>query len=240
MTPAKSPKPAAPVDGKRLTGVRALIARRMTESLATSAQLSFNATANVDAALVAVRRSRENGEKAALEDLLALTLVQLLEEFPMFNGTLEDGILHNPCAVNLGFALGAGDHLMVGVVRDAQALTLEELASSRSELVAKARAGELSAGDMQGGTITLSNLGPGRTESFSPILNPPQLALLGVAGLRKGPCVDESGELAVANLLGISLTVDHRVIDGLPANQFLSRYCERLETPRCEGLIKGS
>ncbi len=219
----------SPTEPVRLSGVRGMIARRMTQSLATSAQLTFNANAQAAAALDGVRDCRERGDEVALEDVMAWHLVQLLADFPGFNALINDDQYVCAPQVNLGLAISAGEHLTVVTIRDAGALTLTELASARRGLTRKARAGQLTAADMRDSTITLSNLGRGRTESFTPILNPPQVALLGIAGLRQAPWVDPTGQLTVAPQVGLSLTVDHRVIDGAPAHEFLTQYCERIE-----------
>ncbi len=217
---------ASPV---RLSGVRGLIARRMTDSLKESAQLSFHASADASQALALVASHRERGVPLSLEDVAAWVFVKCLKQYPSFNGLLIDKSFQPAAAIHLGMAIGVTEHLTVAVVRDAQAMTLETLGEARRELIEQARAGTLAAEQMRDGTVTVSNLGKGRTESFTPILNPPQVALLGVSAVLKQPRVVDD-QILIRPVMGLSLTVDHRWIDGAPANQFLSDYCQGFES----------
>ena len=208
-----------------------MVARRMHESLANSAQLTFNATLDAEPLCRLVGTARAAGETTTVADYIARFFVDMLLEMPTFNATVEDDVLTLYNSVNLGIAVATPAHLVVPVIRSAERLDVAGLAAARRHFSELALQGTLPAADMKNASATVSNLGAGRTESFTPILNPPQVCLLGVAGLQKTPRVASSGELAVGRTLGLSLTVDHRVIDGAPANQFLTRLCERLETP---------
>lgn len=216
--------------GSRVTGVRAVIARRMRQSLQQSAQLSFHATAHADPALSLCKQMTSRGLTVTVEDVLAWRLIQALQVFPSFNATLEENVLTEHSDVHLGCAMAAGAHLTVGVLRNAQMLSLARLAEARKQLVDKARSNTLKPSEMTGSTCTISNLGKGRTEAFTPILNPPQVALLGAGGIRKGVSVSADNQPVVSSLMGLSLTVDHQVLDGAPANEFLSVFCEALES----------
>ena len=202
----------------------------MHESLANSAQLTFNATIDAEPLCRLVSLARDASETVTMADFIALAYVDMLVEMPAFNATIEGDVMTVFAAVNLGIAVATPAHLVVPVIRSAERLDVAGLASARRHFSELALQGKLPAADMKNASATVSNLGAGRTESFTPILNPPQVCLLGIAGLQKTPRVGSSGELAVGRALGLSLTVDHRVIDGAPANQFLTQLCERLET----------
>ncbi len=213
----------------RLTGVRALIAKRMQQSLADAAQLTFSARFDASRLLDQARLCRVDCASIRPADLIAQQYIRLLCANPDFNATLHDGVFNRANTVDLGFAVATPSHLVVPIIRNTEPLSLAELAERRRDLSTRALDGTLIADEMQGGTSTISNLGPGRTEAFTPILNPPQVALLGVAGINEAPWVDANGALCVRPVGTLSLTVDHRVIDGAPANRFLTTLCERLE-----------
>ena len=213
----------------RLSGVRGLIARRMSESLQNTAQLSFHATADASAALAFAATTRRSDRPISVEDLVAWCFVQTLLEYPDFNGVILDRRFCRGETVDLGVAMGVTEHLTVVVIRNADQLGVAGLAAARQTLLKAAQEGTLSPEQMRDGTATISNLGKGRTDAFTPILNPPQVSLLGMSAIRKAPWVDEHDELVVRPVIGLSLTVDHQWIDGAPANRFLASCCERLE-----------
>ncbi|MEM8943123.1 MAG: 2-oxo acid dehydrogenase subunit E2 [Pseudomonadota bacterium] len=224
--------------GVRLSGVRGLIARRMSDSLTQAAQLSFHASVDASAALAQVEAARGQSHPVTLEDIAAWSYVRCLSTHLNFNGVIKDNTFFSNKSIHLGVALGVGDHLLVGVIRDAETLVIEQLAEARRALVRDAREGKLTPDKMRDGTSTISNLGPGRTESFTPILNPPQVALLGLCTVRKKAWVTEDGSIDVRPVMGVSLTVDHRWIDGAPANSFLANFCSEFESVRSDrGLL---
>ncbi|MEM1264027.1 MAG: 2-oxo acid dehydrogenase subunit E2 [Pseudomonadota bacterium] len=201
----------------------------MHKSLADSAQLSFTASFNADRLLIAAKQLRADCDAIRVQDVVSFCYAQQLATDTLFNATLEDGILQVADTVNLGFALALPTHLVVPVIRAAATLSMAELAMERRRLTDAALGGTLAPADMQGATSTVSNLGRGRVEAFTPILNAPEVALLGVAAIQARPWVGATNTLVVAPVGALSLTVDHRVIDGAPANAFLSALCERLE-----------
>ncbi len=215
----------------KLTGLRGMVARKMAASVQETAQLSFHT--DVDAtALVSARAAwKELGKKVGYEDLIINVLPALVARFPTFNAIEEEDGVHLSKDVHVGCAISVGDALMVPVVRGCQAKSVEEIAAARRDLVERARAKKLAVSDMTGGTMTISNLGLTRVDYFSPILNRPQLAIIGLGRIRKAPVVDEaSGKVVARSVMGLSLTVDHRLIDGQPAGDFLTALAEAIET----------
>jgi pyruvate dehydrogenase E2 component (dihydrolipoamide acetyltransferase) len=221
---------AAPPEGAesvRLTPTRARIAARMRESLANSAQLTLHA--RVDAR--ALRRYRAALKAAppelglngvTINDLVLFATARTLTAFPDVNAHLHGESLTRFASVHLGFAVDTPRGLLVPVIRDAQALTLRGLAEQAKTLAEAAQSGKLSPDAMQGGTFTVSNLGGLGIEWFTPILNPPQVAILGVGGITPHPVEGEDGAVTFVPHIALSLTIDHQVVDGAPGARFLS------------------
>lgn len=220
----------------KFTGIRGLIAQKMRESLEKTAQLSF--FCDIDAtALIACRAGwKEKGLKLGYEDLVVKSLSVLLAEFPAFNAIETAGGIEIQDEHNIGCAIALPGALVAPAIFNVATLTLEQIAKARSELVARARINKLSIAELTGGTISISNLGLTRVEHFTPILNYPQQAIIGLGRMQKKAWVAANEEsISIRPIMGLSLTVDHRVIDGAPAGEFLTRLAERLET--ADGLL---
>lgn len=230
MTPAPGQN-----ETRRLSGVRGMIAKKMRESLDTHAQLTYLATVNADNLMAARAALKAAGSPAGIEDLLIAALARTVLNHPGHNATVEDATVTLHGAVHMGVAIAVGDTLMVPVVRDADSKSLSEIAESRRALVAKAKDGKLAVSDMTGGTITISNLGLTRVEHFTPILNTPQVAILGVGCPVTRPAFDDQGKVVPGTEVGLSLTVDHRVNDGAPSGQFLTDLCHAIEQIAVDG-----
>jgi pyruvate dehydrogenase E2 component (dihydrolipoamide acetyltransferase) len=141
----------------------------------------------------------------------------------------DDGI-RLPSAIHIGIAVDTDAGLFVPVVRDVPSLGIQELAAATSDLISRARAGRLSAAEMQGGCFTVSNLGGYGIDAFTPIINPPESAVLGVGRIAKRLAV--VGDAIVArDQVTLSLTFDHRVVDGAPAARFLQTLAQAIEDP---------
>lgn len=209
-----------------LKGVRKVIAERMMASLASTAQLSYTATANA-AGLLAMRRRCKASDPGlgysgiTIGDLVGFAAVRAVTRHPAHNAHVEDGVLRQFAAVHLGFACDTPRGLLVPVVRDASRLTLREFADQSKELARAAIEGTVSPDSLNGATFTVTNLGSFGVESFTPILNAPQTAILGVAAITPRAVVLEDGAVGVEERIGFSLTADHRVIDGADAARFL-------------------
>ncbi len=223
-----------------LTSLRMTIAERMTESLRTMAQVTICREESVDN-IVKLREEltpiieKEVGIRLTYTPILIKLVAEALREFPIMNSTLEDNVLKVIDEINIGFAVAVDHGLVVPVVREADKKSLKELAVISNELVRKAREGRLSIEDVSGGTFTITNLGMYGVDAFTPIINPPQVAILGVGRFVQKPVVQE-GKIGISTLCTFSLTFDHRVIDGHTAAQFLDKLISMI---RDEGRLRG-
>jgi pyruvate dehydrogenase E2 component (dihydrolipoamide acetyltransferase) len=239
--PSAAPAPAATPDGQApgpsgrtvaFDGIRKVVAERLHESLQTMAQVTVSREAEVGG-LVARRAQLAPGFEAAIglrltyTDLLVESVARLLPEHPLLNSTLEESSIVISDAVHMGVAVALDDGLIVPVIRDAHAKSLADIARARTELAQKAQAGTLGMDEIEGGTFTISNLGAFGADSFTPIVNPPQCAILGVGRIVEKP-VAADGEVRVRPTMWLSLTFDHRLVDGAPAARFLQALADRL------------
>ena len=215
-------------------GIRKVVAERLTESQRTMAQVTISREAGAGG-LVARRAALAAGFEAATgvrltyTDLLVQAVAELLADHPLLNATLtEQGIVCAP-AVHMGVAVALEDGLIVPVIRDAGSRSLAGIARDRVDLAAKAQAGTLTLDEVEGGTFTISNLGSFGADAFTPIVNPPQCAILGVGRIVDKP-VAVDGLVEVRPTLWLSLTFDHRIVDGAPAARFLQQLGDRLGT----------
>jgi pyruvate dehydrogenase E2 component (dihydrolipoamide acetyltransferase) len=189
----------------------------MVESLANMAQLTM--VRQIDATNLRLARdsSRANPglEQITYNDLLMFAVARVLPQHPALNATLEDATVTEWESVNLGLAVSLDPGLIVPVVRDCQDKSLEAISGESRQLVANAIAGRLGIRDVLDGTFTISNLGAFGIDHFTPIVNPPQVAILGVGRIR--------------DTLSLSLTIDHRAVDGVPGARFLESLAHALE-----------
>jgi pyruvate dehydrogenase E2 component (dihydrolipoamide acetyltransferase) len=179
-----------------------------------------------------VTRSRELDPdvRTTVSDLIVRVCASALVRHPEVNVQFAgDAILRFPSA-NVGLAVAAPQGLVVPVIRSAERLSLAEIATERSRLVDAARGGSLKLTDLEGGTFTVSNLGMFGVEQFVAVLNPPQAAILAVGATVDRP-VAVDGEVAVRPMMTVTLTVDHRAVDGAPAADFLRSVKGLLEDP---------
>ncbi len=214
----------------RISGVREKIARRLRESLAGTAQYTLNTSADARG-LLSLRariKSAPSGPEININDLMTWCTVQALLEAPHLNVLFLDGTIRQGRGVHIGFACDTPRGLLVPVVHDAQTLSAAGLASRIKELSSKAVEGTISADDLSGGTFTISNLGGLGIESFTPVLNPPQVAILGVNAIQL-KAVRKEGMVGFIDSIGLSLTLDHQVIDGAPGARFLQVLREKIE-----------
>ena len=209
-----------------LKGVRKVVAKRMMESLTSTAQLTLNTTANA-AGILAMRKKVKNADEAlglnkiTLNDLVCFAVSRTLLKYPVFNAHLEDGVLTEFEQVHLGFACDTPRGLFVPVIRSAQALGLKAFSDEAKRLASSAIDGSLSPEFLSGGTFTVSNIGSFGIETFTPVINLPQTAILGVGAITPRPTVAADGSIGVEQRLNLSLTIDHQVIDGADGARFL-------------------
>jgi pyruvate dehydrogenase E2 component (dihydrolipoamide acetyltransferase) len=220
---------AAPAPS-RGTNIRDRIARRMRESLAGTAQYTLHTSANAGGLLrVRAQFKRSNLLRDVnINDLITFCTIDALLEFPDLNAEYIDGAILKRPDVHIGFACDTPRGLLVPVVRNAATLALDELSAKMKELTARAVQGNIAPDDLTGATFTISNLGGLGIEAFTPILNPPQVAILGVGGIQVKP-VRRGDEVEFIDAIGLSLTCDHQVIDGAPGARFLNVLAAQIE-----------
>jgi len=236
--PAAAPTPEAPaaapaeVEVEQLTSLRKTIARRLTEAWqAPVFQISM--TAEMTRALELRAKLVElagEGAKPTISDVLTKTAAAALIRHRRLNAGFVDGAVHLYPTANVGMAVATDRGLVVPVIRGAERLSIAEIAAARVELVERARSAKLQQADLEGGTFTISNLGMYGVEHFVAVLNPPQVAILAVGAVEERPVVRD-GEVVVRPLMSLTLTCDHRAVDGSVASEFLATLRSMLEEP---------
>lgn len=210
---------------------RRTTAKRMAQSVTTKPQLTLHRHADLtrlEASLREVKTDRPDlaiGFTAALLASVARALAGT-----RLNGTVDDQVVHLHDAVHLGVAVDVNGALLVPVLRDASAIAVADLDADLKALASKARDTGLRPEDVTGATFTVSSLGPMGVELFTPIINPPQLAILGVGSVREDVAF-VGGVLATVRRIGLSLTFDHAATDGAEAARVLAAVCESIESP---------
>ena len=217
---APAPRPA---------GIRDRIARRMRESLATTAQYTLHTSADATGilALRAQLKARPDLAHVTINDIVTFCTIEALLDVPALNAEYINGEIHQHSDIHIGFACDTPRGLLVPVIRNADALALDELATRGRALAEHAVSGAISPDDLSGATFTLSNLGALGVEQFTPLLNPPQVAILGVGAITLKP-VRRDSQIEFQDSIALSLTCDHQVIDGAPGARFLKVLCDKL------------
>ncbi len=226
---APMPATPAPKDALPLTGLRATIARRMHDSLHSMAQLTLHTEADVTG-LVTLRENLKAALAVTYTDLIVRACALALRQHPRLNATLEGETIRLLPEINIGLAVALDDGLIVPVIPQADRRTLGDLAQTRIRLVERARANQLSKEEISGGTFTVTNLGNYDIDAFTPIINPPEAAILGVGRIVEKVVIYQ-GKIAQRAMLTLSLTFDHRLVDGAPAAAFLQTVKRLLEAP---------
>jgi pyruvate dehydrogenase E2 component (dihydrolipoamide acetyltransferase) len=213
-----------------ISSIREKIARRLRESLSSTAQYTLNSSA--DASGLLRLRARIKASSAVpdinINDLVTFCTVRALLEVPDLNVLFVDGKILPGRGVHIGFACDTPRGLLVPVVRNAQTLTLAALAMRMKELSDQAVQNKISADNLGGATFTVSNLGGLGIESFTPLLNPPQVAILGVNAIQL-KAVRREDKVEFIDSIGLSLTLDHQIIDGAPGARFLKVVRDKIE-----------
>ncbi|HKV45757.1 MAG TPA: dihydrolipoamide acetyltransferase family protein, partial [bacterium] len=225
---AIAPAPAA-------AKMRAIIARRMLESLQNTAQLTLTTEADMDEVVrlrgeVGQELERREGVRVTYTDLIVRAAAVALREHPRINARWEGEAARLLPEIHIGVAVALDEGLVVPVVRHADRATLGQISAAVRDLSERARASRLRPEEMQGGTFTVTNLGMFDVDAFTPVLNPPEAGILGVGRLHRRP-IAVGDRIEVRSLMVLSLTFDHRVVDGAPAAQFLQRVKFILEHP---------
>ena len=235
--PSTVVEPATPQQATEvipMTGIREIIAERMTLSVQTNASVTLHT--EVDATAFVELRRMLNDKLQAKEisltytDLLVKVVANALGEHPRLNATLTNEGIHLLTEINIGVAVALEDGLVVPVVRNADKERLSEISALVRGFAERARSNQLTPSELQGGSFTITNLGNFGIDAFTPIINPPESAILGIGRIVKKPVV-HNDEIAIRSMLTLSLTFDHRVIDGAPAAQFLQTVAGYIQDP---------
>ena len=218
-----------------MTGMRKAIADNMQASLQNAAQLTLMTEVDVTETLRLVQTVRDMYKsdaavKISLNDVLILATSRVLKRFPIMNSTQvgDEIILHD--SVGMGVAVALKEGLIVPVLADADKKNLLEIAREARALAGAARNGTLTIEQLTGGTFTISNMSASNVDNFTPILKPPETGILGVGRPKEKPVV-LNGQVVIRTMMGLSLTIDHRVVDGAPASEFLQALSRAIEQP---------
>ena len=224
-----------PHDVIPLKGIRRVAAERLSAHWTVAPQVTEGI--DIDMTEVRARRTAHRDEwrtafgvMPSLNDIVLKAVAVALEGHPALNTALIDGAIHRYRVINLGVAVDVEDGLVVPVLHNAGQLDLGAIASAVAHLTARAKAGKLTLDDIDGATFTVSNLSALGVDWFTPVLNPPQCALLGVGRIRRTPAA-VGREVVIRDIATFVLTFDHRALDGAPAGRFLARLKRLLESP---------
>lgn len=212
-----------------MTTMRKIIAERMTKSWNISPAVNYDIKVDVSK-LQDIRNQLKSKTKVTYTDLLVRIVSKTLLEFPLLNCTIEGEEIIHRNYVNMGVAVALEEGLLVPVIKYAHAKGLRQISKEIKELADKAKNNELTEDEIVGGTFTITNIGMFGIESFTPIINQPEVAILGINTIVETPVV-EKGEIKIKPLMNLSLTADHRAVDGAVAAQFLARVKEYIENP---------
>ena len=213
--------------------VRKATAKSMTRSLSTMAQLtqqySFDAS-QIQAYRAMLKPMDAPMGKISLNDMVMFAVAKTIKSCPDLNANMvEDNVIRHFSHVNLGFACDTPRGLLVPTIFHADEMSLLELSMEAKRLAAAARDGSLSPDEMTGATFTVTNIGSFGCEAFTPVVNPPQIGILGVCNIQTKIKSAKDGVIETYPAMGLSLTFDHRVIDGAPAARYMSELCKSLE-----------
>lgn len=213
-----------------MNGMRKAVAKNMLNSHMTSPTVTFNLGVDMSAMKNYREQLKARDIKVSYTDLLVKFVAKALTEYPLLNCSVEDNKIIYKHYINMGVAVALDNGLLVPNVTDADKKTLTQIHNEVKELAEQARSGKLPMDKLKGGTFTITNLGMYGIESFSPIINQPEVAILGVTTMEDKPVV-RNGEIVIRPIMNLSLTADHRVVDGSVAAEFLQRVKTLLENP---------
>lgn len=237
LTPSQPIVSSAPIQRMAVPSVRRITAERMSASAHTTAPVTL--TTEVDATELVALRTQLQTDKATSEqptpsytDLLVKLCAYALGEHPALNTRLDGDEIVVESAAHIGIAVDTERGLLVPVLRNVGTKTVRQIAAESKQLVERARTGKATGEELRGGTFTITNLGMYEIDAFTPIINLPECAILGVGRIVPKPVViDGAQQVAVRQMMFLSLTFDHRLVDGAPAARFLQRVKTLIEKP---------
>jgi pyruvate dehydrogenase E2 component (dihydrolipoamide acetyltransferase) len=230
-SPVSSLQPPPAANLTPMSGVRRLIAERMVASQQATAQVTLVLQAEATE-LVSWRASlKARGHAVSYNDLLVCIVAKALAEHPMMMTQITgDGQLSTPSQINIGLAVDTPRGLLVPVLRDVAGKGPVKIAAEAQALIERARSGKLPPSELTGGVFSISNLGMYEIEAFTPVINLPECAILGVGQIAEQAVVRD-GQLCARAMVTLSLSFDHRIVDGAPAARFLQRMKHLVEQP---------
>ena len=231
-TTVLAPASQTPTSIKKISGMRGTIAKRMQSSLQDMAQLTLHMDADLDA-IVEDRESRKSSSHnlPGFTDYVIAAAARALKLHPIVNSQVTaEGIALLP-EIHVSMAVALPEGLIVPVIKNTTSLDLASLASETKRLSGAAREGKLGLGELEGGTFSVSTLGMFGVDGFTPVINPPNTAILGVGRLRDDVVVSKKGKVSTVKRMTLSLTWDHRVFDGAPAAEFCKSIVDLLADP---------
>ncbi|MBS7649172.1 2-oxo acid dehydrogenase subunit E2, partial [Candidatus Bathyarchaeota archaeon] len=218
-----------------ISGMRSAIAKKMTYSKTSiphfyiSAEVDMTEAARFREELIPIIEAK-TGVRLSFTHILIKAVAMALKEYPQLNALCDGENIRLSKDVNIGIAVGLEDGLIVPVLKNAGSMDLIQISSRVEKLIAKAREKKLSEDEFTGGTFTISNLGVFDVDSFTAIINPPEVAILAVGKIRDKPAV-VNGEIKIRKIVNVTLSADHRAVDGVIAAKFLGKVKELLEKP---------
>ena len=225
-----------------LSKMRRIISERMCASLMQTAQFTLTREIEVDTLLAYIQQQKEAGGSIKFMHVLIKVVSSMLKDHMLLNASIAENKLVYHDTVNMGIAvaLTEGDGLLVPVLKDTDTRSLSEIAEAYGALIPKAQTGKLSYEDMSGGTFTISNLGMAGIDAFTPIVNYPEAAILGVGRINDRVILNDHGVPERRKTVMFSLTVDHSIVDGSVGAQFLASLADTLSDMEklCETLLK--
>jgi pyruvate dehydrogenase E2 component (dihydrolipoamide acetyltransferase) len=213
-----------------MTRMRAAIARTVSQSWREIPHFTVTVAIDMSEAEEVRRELKESGTPLSINDLVIKAAVTALVKFPQVNNSFAGDRIAVNSDINIGQAVGLEDGLVVPVIRGCQGLSLKEIAARNRELIGRAKEGKISEAELGGGTFTISNLGMFGVEEFMAVIQPPQGAILAVGAIRDEAVV-QNGSIAAARIMRVTLSADHRLIDGAYAARFLQELKRVLENP---------
>src|SRR5215831_14221465 len=236
--PTKTPAPVKPGESARiqLSGMRKIIAQRLVESLGPVPHFYLTIDVNAGPLMEAREELKSAGEgedaaKITVNDLVLKAAVMAAVKVPRVNASFDNDAIVQYAEVDLGVAVAIEDGLLTPVIRAAQDKSLREISSLAKDLAHRARNKRMKPEEFQGGTFTVSNLGGMGIDSFSAVINPPQGFILAVGKVTKTPVVDDCDQVMVGHRMSITMSCDHRVIDGALGAEYLKELRHLLENP---------
>ena len=214
-----------------LKGMRKIIAERMHQSLHDLAQANHRMEVDMTQCVAMREQLKAAGVKVSYNDMVIRCVAKVLTEFPMMNSSMTDTAIIQKHYVNVGMAVATDTGLLVPVIKGTDKMSLTQISEAAKDLGKRTKEGGLNPDELTGGTFTVTNLGMFGVDSFTAVINAPEAGILAVGQMKKKAVVLDDDSIVVRPMMWLSLTYDHRIVDGAPAAQFLKRIKTLLETP---------